>query len=299
MISPLRYPGAKRQLVPVIEGLIAANIPPPGLLVEPFCGGATTTLRLLGAGVAQHGILADVDPLVAAFWKTAAFDSVWLTSSMRELTITVEEWDRWRAVNPRSRRDRALKCLFLNRTTFSGILHGRAGPIGGRAQASKYKIDCRFGMEGLTRRINGVAELASTGRLLDVWQADWRTALQRVSERFGFLEDHEVVIYLDPPYVDKAPWLYQWSFGSDEHKALAHVLQRDMQYRWLLSYDDHGAVRELYRGQPGQAMLHVSHRYTAAGSEKRTVKDELLMTNLPSIPPSDHYRLLDPQNSAN
>lgn len=293
VISPLRYPGAKRQLVPVIEGLIAANIPPPRLLVEPFCGGATTTLRLLGAGVAEHGILADVDPLVAAFWKTAAFDASWLISSMHELTITVDEWDRWRAASPRSRRDRALKCLFLNRTTFSGILHGRAGPIGGRAQASKYTIDCRFGLEGLTRRINGVAELASTGRLLDVWQADWRTTLQRVSERFGFLEDHEVVVYLDPPYVDKALWLYEWSFDSGEHGALASALLADTYYRWLLSYDDHGAVRDLYGGQQGQTTLHVSHRYTAAGSEKRTVKDELLVTNLPTIPPSDDYRVLD------
>ncbi|MFD8301522.1 DNA adenine methylase [Streptomyces sp. NPDC059690] len=299
VISPLRYPGAKRQLVPVIEGLIVANIPPPRLLVEPFCGGATTTLRLLGAGVAEHGILADVDPLVAAFWKTAAFDASWLITSMHELKVTVEEWDRWRAARPRSRRDRALKCLFLNRTTFSGILHGRAGPIGGRAQRSKYKIDCRFGLDGLTRRINGVAELASTGRVLDVWQADWRTTLQRVSERFGFLQDHEVVIYLDPPYVDKAPWLYEWSFDSEEHGDLASALLKDVKHRWLLSYDDHGAVRDLYCGQPGQTTLHVSHRYTAAGSEKRTVKDELLVTNLPSIPASDRYRVLDPQNPTN
>ncbi|MFE2625898.1 hypothetical protein ACFXKH_38535, partial [Streptomyces caelestis] len=247
----------------------------------------------LGAGVAEHGVLADVDPLVAAFWKTAAFDASWLISSMHELTITVEEWDRWRAASPRSRRDRALKCLFLNRTTFSGILHGRAGPIGGRAQTSKYTIDCRFGLDGLTRRINGVAELASTGRLLDVWQADWRTTLQRVSERFGFLEDHEVVVYLDPPYVDKALWLYEWSFDSGEHGALASALLADTHYRWLLSYDDHGAVRDLYCGQQGQTTLHVSHRYTAAGSEKRTVKDELLVTNLPTIPPSNDYRVLD------
>ncbi|WUK89332.1 DNA adenine methylase [Streptomyces sp. NBC_00358] len=299
VISPLRYPGAKRQLVPVIEGLIVANIPPPRLLVEPFCGGATTTLRLLGAGVAEHGILADVDPLVAAFWKTAAFDSSWLISSMQELEITVEAWDRWRAAKPRGRRDRALKCLFLNRTTFSGILHGRAGPIGGRAQESKYKIDCRFGMQGLTRRINGVAELASTGRLLDVWQADWQTALKRVSERYGFLADDEVVVYLDPPYVDKAQWLYEWSFDSNEHGALASALLKDVKYRWLLSYDDHGAVRDLYCERSGQTTLHVSHRYTAAGSEKRTVKDELLVTNLPVIPASDRYRELDHQSPTN
>jgi hypothetical protein len=46
-------------------------------------------------------------------------------------------------------RDIAVKCLFLNRTTFSGILHGRAGPMGGRKQQSDYKIDCRFNKDGL------------------------------------------------------------------------------------------------------------------------------------------------------
>jgi DNA adenine methylase len=292
VISPLRYPGAKRQLVSVIESLIRANVPPPRLMVEPFCGGATTTLRLLGAGVVEHGVLADIDPLIVAFWKTAAFDAPWLIDAMGDEPITLARWDWWRASTPRRRRDRALKCLFLNRTTFSGILHGRAGPIGGRAQASAYKIDCRFGLDGLTRRIKGVAELAATGRLLDVWESDWRTALARIPKRFGMLEPSEVVVYLDPPYVDKALWLYGWSFDSSEHSDLANVLCSDFPYRWLLSYDDNQTIRDLYRARLGQATLHVSHRYTAAGSEKRTVKDELLVTNFCSIPESDRYRTL-------
>ncbi len=294
VISPLRYPGAKRQLVPVIELLINANIPPPRLLLEPFCGGATTTLRLLGSGVVEHGILADVDPLIAAFWRTAAFDSRWLIDAMHEESITVARWDWWRAANPRGRRERALKCLFLNRTTFSGILHGRAGPIGGRTQKSEYKIDCRFGLKGLTRRIEGVADLASTGRLLDVWQADWRKALQDLRSKFGILEPGEVVVYLDPPYVEKAPWLYEWSFESTEHAELAAALTSEAWYGWLLSYDDNSTIRHLYSGRPGEAVLHIPHRYTAAGSVTRKVRDELLVTNLPTIPPSDRYRLLGP-----
>ena len=293
VISPLRYPGAKRQLVPVIEGLITANIPPPRLLLEPFCGGATTMLRLLGSGAVEHGVLSDVDPLVASFWKTAAFDSKWLIDAMNGLEITVAEWDRWREAEPRKQRDRALKCLFLNRTTFSGILHGRAGPIGGRAQTSKYKIDCRFGLDGLTRRINGVADLAATGRLLDVWRCDWRTALARIPKDFGSLSASEVLVYLDPPYVDKANWLYEWSFKSAHHTKLASVLRSGTPFRWVLSYDDTPTVRELYCGKDDHITLHVPHRYTAAGSEKRTVKDELLVTNLPVIPESERYRVLD------
>ncbi|MEV4216811.1 DNA adenine methylase [Nonomuraea sp. NPDC049725] len=292
VISPLRYPGAKRQLVPVIESLINANVPPPRLLLEPFCGGATTTLRLLGSGAVEHGILADVDPLIAAFWRTAAFDSKWLIDAMHEETISVARWDWWRAANPRGRRERALKCLFLNRTTFSGILHGRAGPIGGRAQKSDYKIDCRFGLEGLTRRIKGVADLASTGRLLDVWEADWRTALGNLSSKFKMLDPGEIVVYLDPPYVDKAQWLYEWSFDSTEHTDLAAWLASDTRYAWLLSYDDNQSIRGLYKNRPAESVLHVSHTYTAAGSVTRTVRDELLVTNLTVIPPSKRYRLL-------
>ncbi|MGW0435335.1 DNA adenine methylase [Micromonospora sp. NPDC003197] len=292
VISPLRYPGAKRQLVAVIEALIRANVPPPRLVIEPFCGGATTTLRLLGTGLVQHGVLADIDPLVTAFWKTAAFDSHWLIDAMQEEPITVARWDWWRASDPQTCRDRALKCLFLNRTTFSGILHGHAGPIGGRSQKSAYKIDCRFGIEGLKRRIEGVADLASTGRLLDVWEADWRVALARIPTTFGMLEPDEIVVYLDPPYVDKAAWLYQWSFRSDEHARLAEALTATSSYRWLLSYDDTTTVRDLYCDRPGETTLHVSHRYTAAGSETRTVKDELLVTNFPTIPESGRYRVL-------
>jgi DNA adenine methylase len=243
--------------------------------------------------VVEHGVLADIDPMIAAFWKTAAFDARWLIDAMHEEPVTVARWDWWRAASPRGRRERALKCLFLNRTTFSGILHGRAGMIGGRAQASKYKIDCRFGLDGLTRRISGVADLAASGRLLDVWETDWRTALARVPAWFGMLEASEVVVYLDPPYVDKALWLYEWSFDSSEHSDLAAALDPEAPFRWLLSYDDNQAIRDLYQAGSGIATLHVSNRYTAAGSEARTVRDELLVTNLLSIPDSDRYRVLN------
>lgn len=185
-----------------------------------------------------------------------------------------------------------MKCLFLNRTTFSGILHGRAGPIGGRAQSSDYKIDCRYGLDGLEQRIQAVADLASTGRLLDVWNVDWRAALRRIPVRFGDLDAREIVVYLDPPYVDKARWLYEWSFDSAEHAKLAAALSAGAPYSWLLSYDDTPAIRDLYTGRPGQTVLHVPHRYTAAGSETRTVKDELLVTDLAAIPSSGRYRIL-------
>lgn len=293
VVSPLRYPGAKRQLTPVIQDLIRANVPPPRLFVEPFCGGASTALKVAGQQVVDHIILADADPLVAAFWYTAAFDTKWLIAAMWEEPVTLERWDWWRLGTPRGRRDRALKCLFLNRTTFSGILHGRAGPIGGRAQESKYKIDCRFGKEGLERRLTAVGDLATTGRLLDVWNTDWRLTLTRLCREHGHLDPNEIAVYLDPPYVEKAPFLYEWSFESDEHASLAQALCRSSRFRWLLSYDDNSTIRDLYSGALGVTRLAVPHRYTAAGSSSRAVRDELLVTNYPDLPASERYRAVD------
>jgi DNA adenine methylase len=283
VVSPLRYPGAKRQLFHALRTIISANVPPPRLLVEPFCGGATSALRLAGTGVVEHVVLADADPLVAAFWHVAAFDTGWLVQAMKEEQVTIQRWDWWRLSRPKNRRDRALKCLFLNRTTFSGILHGKAGPIGGRAQTSDYKIDCRYGLGSLERRIRAVGDLADTGRLLDVWHSDWRDSLRKAA-RFGGLTPDEIVVYLDPPYVEKSPELYEWSFESNEHEALAEALAAADGFRWLLSYDDSPVIRPLYGGRAGYALRTVDYRYTAAGSATRKSKSELLVSNYPDVP---------------
>lgn len=111
-MSPLRYPGSKRKMVPAIRQLIDANEPPPKLLVEPFCGGASVSLGLLAQDAVERVMLADFDPLVAAFWHKATNGET-LVKEMRKLEVTVEEWDRSRTMRPRCNRSNALKCLFL------------------------------------------------------------------------------------------------------------------------------------------------------------------------------------------
>ncbi|HKH52904.1 MAG TPA: DNA adenine methylase, partial [Mycobacterium sp.] len=193
--TPMRYPGAKTGLAPVINHLLGAasqhrSVGGVDLLVEPFAGGASTSLRLVGNGTVRRVLLADADPLVAAFWQVAASETDALIARMRAeheqyvasgAAGAVQRWDYWRAWSPTpgtpsatARFETAVKCLYLNRTTFSGILHGRAGPIGGRAQTSAYGIGCRFNPDGLAKRIAYVGHLYDTGRLIDVWCMDWR-----------------------------------------------------------------------------------------------------------------------------
>jgi DNA adenine methylase len=323
--SPLRYPGAKSGLTPVIGDLIgnaAVVLGTPELFVEPFAGGASTALRLAGAGLVRRVLLADADPLVVRFWQVAAADTDWLIERMMEEPVTLERWDYWRAWQPSRPGDRdiAVKCLFLNRTTFSGILHGRAGPIGGRKQKSAYKIDCRFNKEALQGRLRFIGDLYQSNRLVDVWCRDWKDTLEEIPERYPSLVPNRVVAYLDPPYLEKSEKLYRHSFDpwggfappkspleahdwlrSLDHHVLADYLRRKIQVRWILSYDNNPQLTSdpsLYaagRMNPDRkdaADFHVRSwpitkrlvdlRYSAsARNPHRGKRQELLFTTLP------------------
>jgi DNA adenine methylase len=323
--SPLRYPGAKSGLADVISELIIAAtsvLKTPQLFVEPFAGGASTSLRLAGAGIVDRVLLADADPMVARFWQVAAEDTEWLIDRMWEEPVTLERWDYWKTWQPRAPHDRelAVQCLFLNRTTFSGILHGRAGPIGGRKQESEYKIDCRFNKKGLEVRLRFIGDLYRNNRLVDVWCEDWATTLASVAQRYKTLIPDRVIAYLDPPYMEKSPKLYgrsfdafggygrsrsplendSWLRGFQHHKLAEHLRGR-AQNRWILSYDNHPeltmdsrfyAAGRMTPSQGDRELLGVHRwpiskrlvdlRYSAAATKPhRGSRQELLLTTLP------------------
>lgn len=283
-LSPLRYPGSKRKMIPAIRQLLACNEPPPKLFVEPFCGGASVSLGLLELDAVETVLLADLDPLVSAFWREATTDGEALVKDMRKLDVTVSEWDRWRRSQPRSDRQRALKCLFLNRTTFSGIVGGNAGPIGGRKQESDYTIDCRFNKDALADRILNVKRLADEGRILDVLSSRWQGTLAHARWPAADHEPKATVYYLDPPYIQKADKLYELAFADRDHTALAaHLLGTE--HRWILSYDAEPLVQRLYRGKGDVHEYRVVHHYTMTGSRSSPVPGrEVLFTNLPNDP---------------
>lgn len=273
--SPLRYPGGKRFLCPYIERILSINNLCPQLLVEPFAGGASVALHLLGKGLVKEIALYDADPLVAGLWWSVFYDGEWIQARTRDAEITLAAWQELRNTPLNGHRTNGWKCLFLNRTSFSGILSPRAGPIGGKAQASDYKIDCRFYRQTTIGRLMELSSRKDSVRSVGV--ADWRATVRKYTRA----KNHSsagLLFYFDPPFYHKADRLYGHYFKPEQHEALVARVAK-IKAPWILSYDDCPEVVKLFR-KYGMRYRKVPVQYTSSARKIRDQQRELVASNL-------------------
>lgn len=255
---------------------------PIDLLIEPFAGGATVSIALLEAGLAKEIALGDKDDLVAALWSTVfsrhARD---LADMVATAPLTLAEWDRLRCTEPVGELGRAYKCVFLNRTSFSGILNTRAGPIGGRRQVGAYPIGCRFNRERLAARIVELSALRDRVRFARC-QGYRRTVGQVLSRSKARRAAEGIFWYFDPPFFEKAEWLYRHSFDARGHVEFRKLLEAGLPGHWVLSYDDVPRARAAYEWHPGFRLVNLSYnaRVAAAG---RPLSTEVVVSNIGAV----------------
>ncbi|TMV81620.1 DNA adenine methylase [Thioclava sp. BHET1] len=261
-LSPLRYPGGKRKLVTHVASALDRNgLSKLDRIIEPFTGGAAMSIALVEAKIAGEAILNDVDPLVSAFWAVVFSDQHFeLADRVLDAKVTLAEWEKQRAANPVNIVDKAFKCIFLNRTSFSGSLNRSAGPLGGKAQSSANLIDCRWNAEELAERIWRLGSLSGRVR---VYNKDFRSLVGSFRSAHTRKPDLLALWYFDPPFFHKAEKLYRYWFKNEDHRALARCLAR-LDEPWILSYDSCPEARQMYRDHTGRSAVDM--RYTAAKS---------------------------------
>jgi DNA adenine methylase len=283
IVSPLRYPGSKRRLVSYIKESLRLNECYPELYVEAFAGGASTALQLLNDGVVQRIGLVERDPLVASFWKTVFFDPEWLIKKIETVDVSIEKWRHYKTYNPKTCRQQALACLFLNRTSFSGILAASAGPLGGKHQDSKYPLDCRFPRETLIKRVEQAAQLSS--QVAFVWNEPWLKSYSRIlkMQQNGTLPSPKrTFFYFDPPFFHKAKALYRYFFQEKDHIRLRDsILSIDAP--WMLSYDSLEDVRRLYTAQ-NLKIVEIESIYSTGQNAGNKIVSEIAVSNFPELP---------------
>lgn len=276
--SPLRYPGGKWRLAPFFERLFAANALLGGEYVEPYAGGASLALSLLLKGTASRIHLNDLDPAVYSFWWSILSRPDEFTRLLRRVPISIPEWQRQRRIYASGagagRLAYGFAFFYLNRTNHSGIMNG--GVIGGKSQRGPWRIDARFNKVELERRITTIASLASR---IQIYRQDALDFLAR--HKFG----RQTLVYLDPPYLRQGKALYLNAYTLADHE-LVHSRICKHPLRWVVSYDDVGLIRRLYKGHPSRrfTLLH-SARLTHLGREvmffSRGIKIPRLSMNRP------------------
>ena len=115
-----------------------------------------------------------------------------------------------------------------------------AGPIGGYAQTGRWKINARWYRETMSSRI------AWLGSVRDRVQLTKEDALVFMARSRTRLPLQDCLIFVDPPYIQAGSRLYLNAMNVAKHSALADMLQDGTFPNWVLTYDNHPLIHELY-----------------------------------------------------
>jgi DNA adenine methylase len=251
-LSPLRYPGGKAELAPFLARVVEAQIPRVDQYAEPFAGGAGAAIRLLADEVVHEVLINDLNPGIAAMWRSVVNDTAEFAGRIETQAATLTEWSRaheiYNEADEKTDFELGFATFLLNRWNRSGILDAR--PIGGMRQDGPWKIDARFNRTELADRVRFVG---SYGTRIKVSQLDGRQFIKSLEAKAG-----DALVYVDPPYLNQGDDLYLDSLSPEDHEELADVLNTSP-LRWLLTYDVHPRVIDELYGARRRATFRIAH----------------------------------------
>ena len=254
--TPLRYPGGKSALAEFVWHTIELNGFTEIPYCEPFAGGAGVAMNLLLQGKVKSVILNDLDTGIYSIWYAIFNDTEWLIEAINNTEITLAVREQQKKVYNELKNfdayshDLAFATFFLNRVNYSGILTG--GPIGGKEQKGKYKLDCRFNKESLIGKIKEIAKYRDNVQLFHM---DAIELLKNQSNIF---------VFADPPYWQAGDMLYE---ASVEHSKLAKVLCESKDIHWIATYDNNINISNIYDNYGAQSKLF-ELQYSASRKRK-------------------------------
>jgi len=163
-VSPLRYPGGKSRMSPWLAQAYAAS--PAELWLEPFGGGAGAALTLLANHDIEEAWVVEAHPGLAAFWTAVTREPEALARRVEHTTPDLALFDWAQHQLAEQGDDLAFATFVINRCSHSGIVNTKVGPIGGRTQAGRHRINARWNALALAARIRAVGALGSRLRVI-------------------------------------------------------------------------------------------------------------------------------------
>lgn len=280
--SPLRYPGGKNKLSSFLAKICVDN-KIHGHYVEPYAGGASVALFLLLEGYVKQITINDKDRSIFSFWHSVLNESENLCSLIDNVEVTMENWHIQKEIQRNKENATLLELgfstLFLNRTNRSGIIRG--GAIGGVNQLGNYKIDCRFNKEDIKNRIRQIAKYRE---FINLYNLD---AIELIDKIQIEANAPDTIFYFDPPYYLKAESLYMNHYVDENHKIISEKIKSINGINWIVSYDDHEFIENLYETSPKKKYSFNHSAFSArAGKEILFFSNNLLQPQIEDYNPT-------------
>lgn len=259
----IRYPGSKEKLSNRIWSLFPDEMRHELWMEaraheyrEPFFGAGAMGFRILAILPKRCRVwINDIDPGMHALWSAVANHHRELIRHAMRFTPSTDYFYQFKEEDGRLTgcmvRD-GFRKLALHRMSYSGLGVMSGGPLGGRNQKSEYNVACRWSAERISKDITKLHSIFRRFRDLRITCGDFSPLIHD--------DSGESFIYADPPYYEKGGQLYKHNMNHEDHERLA-LLLRETKAKWVLSYDDHPAIRLLY----SWATFHEIHvKYTMA-----------------------------------
>jgi DNA adenine methylase len=281
--SPLRYPGGKACMFDLTARIMHMNRLERGHYAEPFAGGCGLALSLLYTGMVAEIHINDLDPSIWAFWQSVLKDTENFVEKMLSTPATLEEWHNQRSIHRDGKELDTLTlgfaAFFLNRTNRSGIIKG-GGVIGGYDQSGKYKVDCRYNVTDLAKRIRRIAKYRDRIHLTNLDALDFLADCSDLPSNS--------LMFIDPPYFKKGPGLYTSYYKPEDHAFLSGKVL-ELNCPWVVTYDDVPQIRELYSTRR-QYCFDINYSL----QDKRVGTELLIASKGLRLPPETRERQVNP-----
>lgn len=275
--SPLRYPGGKAKLAPLMEILIKNTNHIGGTYIEPFAGGAGIALSLLERNVVKNIVINDYDKRIYSFWRAILHETDRFLEMTYNIPLTIEEWENQRNImNKYSNKysfELGFATFYMNRTNISGIIKG--GVIGGRNQSGKWDMSARFNRENL---INRISKIAQKKKYIHIYNKDVSIFIKKYLHYYK-----NSFIYFDPPYYKKGKELYLNFFTLEDHIRIEKLIKEIKDSDWVITYDEAPEIVDIYSGY---FCKKIDLKYSAG--TKRKASEIIIFKNKSMIPASDY-----------
>jgi len=262
----LRWAGGKRWLGSRLPRLTPDSF---GTYFEPFLGAANAFFRLSP----RNSVLSDINEELINAYTVLRDTPQPLIDSLQTLEAGSAQYDRIRALRPNDNLGRAVRFIYLNRTSWNGLYRVNSRGV--------FNVPYGWGDRPLSFDARRLQSASSTLRCARLTAVDFEESLS-AAEAGDFA-------FVDPPYAfkrDRGGFLsydkhvFSWTDQERLHEVLVGLNRRAV--RFLLTEPDIPSIRRLFSDFRVRSVRRTST--IAANPSLRGPKRELIIRNYPTPP---------------